>query len=602
MAHALWRVFRLLLPYRRKFIEFILASFVYMLMNLVFISVVKVATTLITQREFNPQTDILPKALRPYLTGTVERVFGILTTLPIDYILYGTLGVAMAALGVQCICQFYQRFNQYWMAERVLVDAQNKLACHLLGMDFSYFQRERAGELISRLTNDLNQFRIAARLAGTMISRPINVIGLLIWMFCIDWQLSIAGLVGVPVAAVCFRFLSKKMRRTSRTTQGKLADVTNAMVQFLNGIRTVKAFNCETFEAKQFAKQNEEYFDNCARRERAVSWERPVISFTTKIGTLAALVLGGYRALHGSLDEGEMLSMLAALALIYQPAKELSKANSEMQVALPGAERVFEIMDMEAKVLDGQTELTGFHEAVTFEEVTFEYEPDVPVLDGINLTLKKGECVALVGPSGGGKSTLSDLLLRFFDPKRGSIRVDGHDLRSLKLEGLRRQIAYVGQNAFLFNCTIRDNIAYGRMDAAREDIEAAAIAANIHHDILDLPHGYNTEVGERGESLSGGQRQRVTIARALFKDAPILILDEATSALDSENERKVQAALDKLMKDRTSLVIAHRLSTVRHADRIVVLDHGRIVGEGTHEALLVSCPIYKNLVQAQSIE
>ncbi len=509
------------------------------------------------------------------------------------------LGATAVLLLLKCAFQYGQRYLRAWLTQRVVLDTQKQLADHLLGLDLGFFQQERAGDLLSRLTNDLRLLGMSVKLACILLTRPLTLLALLIWIVVLDWRLALLGLIGAPLGAMVIRVLSRKMHRASKAALEKRADLTSVMVQFLMGMRVVKAFGCEDFEREQFGRQNRKLFDISMKRERARALTRPVVEFVSAFGALLALAVGGEWVLNGKIEFGDLTGFVTALFLMYQPAKEITKANNDLQQAIPGADRVFHVMDLQAQVQAGDRALTAFEDGIAFERVSFAYQPGIPVLQEIDLNIRKGECVALVGPSGAGKSTVTDLLLRFFDPAAGRICIDGIDLRELSFESLREKLALVGQEPFLFNSSVRDNIAYGRADASEEAIERAARAANVHEEILGFSAGYDTVVGERGENLSGGQRQRVAIARALFKDAPILVLDEATSSLDSRSERQVQEALDHLMEGRTSLVIAHRLSTVRHADRIVVLERGRITAEGRHEELLATSPIYAYLVELQ---
>jgi len=512
---------------------------------------------------------------------------------------FGLLAATLGLLFFKCLFQYAQRYLRAWLTQSVVRNTQRHLADHLLSLDLEFFRQERAGDLLSRLTNDLNLLRNSVKLACVLLMQPLLLAALLIWTFVLDWRLALLGLIGAPIGGLVIHTLSRKMRRTAKVVQEKRADLTSVMVQFLMGIRVVKAFCCEDFEREQFGRENRRLFSVNMKMERARSLSRPVVEFVSSLGAVVALVVGGEWVMSGKIQLGDLMGFVAALIMMYQPAKDLSEANNDLQESLPGAERVFHILDMQAEVREGAQTLPAFQDAIRIEDLRFAYVEGTPVLQAVDLEIRKGECVALVGPSGAGKSTLADLLLRFYDPQGGRITIDGVDLRDLTFPSLRQQMAFVSQDPFLFNCSLRENIAYGRQDIGPDLIERAARAANIHEEILALPEKYETVAGERGDNLSGGQRQRVAIARALCKNAPILILDEATSSLDSESERKVQEALDHLMAGRTSLVIAHRLSTVRHADRIVVLEEGRITAVGTHAELLETSPTYAHFVKLQ---
>lgn len=512
---------------------------------------------------------------------------------------FALLFASAVLTAIKCIMQYIQRYLQAWLTQRVVLDMQGKLANHMLDLDLGFFQKERAGELISRVTNDLNSLRVSVKLSCILIATPITLLWFLGVVFYLKWELAVLGLIAAPVGAFMINSLSRKMRRAAKMAQEKKADLTSSMVQFLAGMRTVKAFTCEEFEGETFRRDNRKLFDVTMRRERARARVRPSVELISFVGSLLVLAVGGEWVFNGSLAFKDLIAFLTALGMMYSPAKELSKANNDLQVSMPGVDRVFELLDRKRVMNEGQQTLSSFDNAIRLEDVHFQYSEDAPVLRGVDLEIAKGECVALVGPTGAGKSTLADLVLRFHDPDAGVVTIDGTDIREFTFNSLRGMIALVPQEPFLFNCSIRENIAYGRegdLNAIAESARAAAVSDEIEA----MPEGYETIVGERGGSLSGGQRQRVAIARAIFKNAPILILDEATSSLDSESERKVQEALDHLMEGRTSLVIAHRLSTVRHADKIAVLEGGKISAIGRHEELMLTCPLYSNFVRLQS--
>jgi len=580
----LWRMLRLAWRYPMRLICFIAAGFGLGAVGGAIVGMSHLAL------------DLLDTAAPP--AWMAER-FGIHEVQSAFYTLLAAGGVVLFC---KCALAYSERYLEAWLTHRLLMDTQASLAEHLLRLDIAYFHRERAGEILSRLTNDLHFLGRSVKFACILLTTPLALIWYLAVLFYLSWQLALLGLVAAPLGGWGMAYLSRKMRAASRRAQEKRADLTNAMVQFLTGIRIVKAFGCEEFEARQFGAENCRLFQVAMKRERARALERPLAEFMSACGTLAVMAVGGAWVFHAGLRPADLGAFIIALGLMYGPAKELSRANSDLQEALPGAERVFGIFDLRPAVAEGAEELPPFQKAISFENVAFAYMPGISVLRDITFTVRKGERVALVGPSAAGKSTLLDLLMRFYDPDRGRITIDGVDLRRVTFKSLRRQMAMVSQEPFLFNCSIRDNIAYGRSDATAEAIESAARAAYIHDEILAMPNGYETLVGERGANLSGGQRQRLAIARALFKNAPILILDEATSALDAESESKVQEALDRLMAGRTTLVIAHRLSTIRRADRIIVLEAGAITGQGTHAELLDSHPTYARFVRLQTGE
>ena len=595
MVTGLFRMIRLVGRHRGRFAWFLFVSLVFGGLSSSYVVILRAVTGILVDQQapgwLLRASTHLPASWQEMLGLTrIRHAFFLLLIL--------TAFIALA----KCGCQYLRRYLRAWLTRRVVMDAQSRLAEHLLSLDLEFFQKERAGELLSRLTNDLMFLGNSVKLACVLITNPITLLWFLIAVFYLSWQLALLGLIAAPVGGMLVTTLSRKMRKASRLAQERKASLTSAMVQFLTGMRIVKAFACEDFESREFHKENRKLFDVSMKRERARARVRPVVEFVSFFGTLLVLAVGGEWVFNGTLMPKDLIAFLGALGMMYAPAKEISRANSDLQTSLPGADRVFHLMDLKASVKQGGQVLEEFQKGVEFEGVSFHYTEETPVLRDVTFGIERGRCVALVGPSGSGKSTLTNLLLRFYDPTAGRITIDGQDIRSFTFDSVRDKMALVSQDPFLFNCSVAENIAYGRQDAKQEQIEAAARAANIHDEILGLPQGYQTVVGERGENLSGGQRQRVAIARALFKNAPILILDEATSSLDSEGERKVQEALDHLLEGRTTLVIAHRLSTVRHADQILVLEECGISAQGKHEELMLASPTYANLVRLQSSE
>lgn len=585
---------KLMFPYKIRLFFFITIGFIYGGINLGFVQVSKFSIDLLdSYRKGQKLEELIPASLLPWIPSGWMEVYTLF------YICVGILTLLLLAL---CVTIYFRAYLQQWFCARIMVDMRNRVCERLLTLDYAFYSRYNTGDLISRISADLALLVNAILQFGVLLTRPVTVVIMVCSLFWINWELALYGLVGMPAAIISMRYLSRKMRLTSRRALEKTADVSQTLMQFLTGIATVKAFACEKFEYQNIREQNEELFRLTIKREGTQARERPLMSFTSKIGLVFVIFIGGRMVIEGKLDYGEIVAFLAALGFMYEPGKELSRSNAELQNDLPGAERFFEILEQKPVTQDGTIVMPPFEKQIEFRDVDFAYKPDSPVLQGFNLTINKGETIALVGASGAGKSTLINLLLRFYDVQSGAILIDGRDLRELTFESLRGQLALVGQSPFLFNSTIRSNIAYGRADFDEEELLRAARAANIHDEIMAQPNGYDTVVGERGENLSGGQRQRLTIARAIFKNPPILLLDEATSALDSENERKVQDALESLMKNRTSLVVAHRLSTILHADRIVVMQEGQIVGIGKHNELLSSCDTYRRLALLQGLD
>jgi subfamily B ATP-binding cassette protein MsbA len=466
-----------------------------------------------------------------------------------------------------------------------------------------FFTKNPTGVLMSRILNDVNLVQGAVTDAVTGLLKDIfTIIGLIFVVFYRDWQLALIALVVFPVAIYPIVKFGRKLRSYSTHTQTTMADLSTMLLETISGTRIVKAFNMENYERRRFSKINEKLFRIIVKSFRVRAVSHPLMETLGGLGIAAIVFYGGYNVIHGAATPGTFFSFLAALLMLYEPVKRLSNVNNSIQQGLAGASRIFEILDTVAEIRNkpGARELGQIREGIEFQNVSFKYEENW-VLKNINLQIKVGEVVAFVGSSGGGKTTLVNLVPRFYDVNSGRLLIDGQDIRDLTVESLRGKTAIVTQQTILFNDTVENNIAYGNIGQPHEKIVEAAEAAFAHNFIRNLPEGYKTLIGEQGVKLSGGERQRLSIARALLKNAPILILDEATSSLDSESEVEVQKALDFLMRGRTTLVIAHRLSTIRKADRIIVLSNGGIVEEGKHEELLQREGEYHKLYMLQFI-
>ncbi|GBD26319.1 Lipid A export ATP-binding/permease protein MsbA [bacterium HR30] len=488
-----------------------------------------------------------------------------------------------------------------YVGQRIIADLRRELNEHIQRLPLSFFHRTPTGTIVSRVTNDVALVRSALTDAVAAILKDASSLVILVAVaFYQDWLLALIAFVVFPASVLPLLKLSKRLRQVAWRGQVTMGQLTTLLQETIQGNRVVKAFGMEEYERRRFNAENERLFFLAMKSTRIRAFTTPMMEILAALGIAGVVWYGGYSVIVGGRTQGAFLAFLTALFLLYEPFKGLARTNTIVQQALGAAQRVTELLDTPVEVVDypGALELREISEGVRFEHVSFRYDHDW-VLRDINLELRRGEVVALVGMSGGGKSTLADLIPRFYDVTEGAIYIDGVDIRHYTLSSLRRQIAVVTQHTFLFNDTVRNNIAYGCADTDIERIVAAARAANAHEFIERLPQGYDTVVGELGIKLSGGQRQRIAIARALLKNAPLLILDEATSALDSESERLVQDALERLMENRTTLVIAHRLSTVRRADRIYVLVAGRIVEEGTHEQLLALNAEYRKLYDLQ---
>ena len=487
------------------------------------------------------------------------------------------------------------------IGQRIITDLRNSLYNHIQIQPLAFFTKNPTGTLMSRITNDVNLIQSAVSEAITSVLKDsVTLIGLLFVVFYRDWKLALISMLVFPLTAYPIAAFGRKIRKISASTQVTLGTLTSLLQETISGNRIVKAFGMEAHEYDRFKKENERLFRLTMKSISIRAISSPLMEILGAFGIAIIIFYGGYQVINETSTPGTFFSFMAALLLLYEPIKRLTGVNNTVQQGLAGAERVLSILDTVPEIRDkeGAIELLPIRDEIRIESATFSYE-DEPVLKDVNLTIKAGEMVAFVGMSGGGKSTLVNLIPRFYDLDAGSIKIDGVDIRDVTLASLRRQIGIVTQQTILFNDTIKNNIAYGDIRKTDEDIVNAAKAANAHDFIMKLPNGYDTFIGEQGMKLSGGERQRISIARALLKNAPILILDEATSSLDTEAEKEVQEALDKLMKNRTTLVIAHRLSTIRNADRIMVLIGGRIVEVGTHDSLLEKQGEYFKLYNLQ---
>jgi len=568
---ALRRIFRFAYPYRYRLAAALLLTIVGSAVGLV-----------------------VPLGLRELVDAVFEEANR-------DLLDWLTLALIVLFLA-RAAASFGGRYLLGWTGERVVADLRKRIYRHLHRQSLRFFSNNRTGDLTSRLTNDVSSVRGAVTNAlSDLLNQSLSLIGSVVLMVVLNWRLSLIIFLVVPAVSVFAVYFGRKIRTLARNIQDRLADATAVAEEALAAVRVVKAFARSGYEVGRYNQAIEELFEE-SRYQVFVSALFSAVVGLLFFGALVAIFwYGGIEVLAGRLTTGDLVAFVFYAFNIARSVGGLSRLYGTFNGAAGATERLFELLETEPDIQDAADAepLPRLEGRVRFEDVTFAYDEGHPVLRDLTVEVEPGETVALVGPSGAGKSTFVSLLPRFYDPQAGRITVDGHDLRRVTLQSLREQIAAVSQEVHLFNTSIRANIRYGRLDASDEAVVEAARAANAHDFIVDLPDGYEAEVGERGVKLSGGQRQRVAIARALLRDARLLLLDEATSSLDSASESLVQDALERLMDGRTTFIIAHRLSTVQTADRILVLDEGRIVQTGTHDALVQRDGLYRDLASYQ---
>lgn len=484
------------------------------------------------------------------------------------------------------------------VGQRIVADIQSKVLKHLLNADLAYFHLHASGQLLSRMVNDVGVMRIAVAECLTSFGKSTLTLIILVGvMFYQDWRLACIGFIAFPAGAWFVARIGKRLRRNANETQGELAHFSAQLTQMFQGIRHVKAYGMEPYENNRFGAIIERLFRLSHKGFRVGALTTPVNELFSGIAIVTVIVYGGLQVMEGHSTPGQLFSFITAFLLAYEPMKRLGKVNAQMQAGLSAALRVFEVIDLPPAIDNkpGAVDLAVTRYDVTYDDVSFGYNADVAALNNVSINIPAGKTIALVGASGAGKSTILNLIPRFYDVTSGRVLVGGVDIRDVTIDSLRANIALVSQDIVLFDDTVRANIGYGRAGATKAEIVAAAKSAHAHDFILGLPLGYDTMVGELGVNLSGGQRQRLVIARAMLKNAPILLLDEATSALDSESEKAVQEALRELSHGRTTIVVAHRLSTIVDADCIYVMEAGRVIESGTHAELLASRGAYYKL-------
>jgi len=536
------------------------------------------------------------------LAYLIKPVFDDVLIQHVNLGLVGSLIVVLYA--VKGLFSYFATYLMSWVGQRAVMDLRNRLYQHVIRQSVGFFKRKSTGTLISHITNDVEKIQQAVSEAlGDLLMQSFALVGYGALLFYYDFWLAVVCLVTAPLAVYPLVTLGRKLRRITDTGLERWRDISNILHEAISGSRIVKAFRMEAFETERFETATNRLFRSNMRITRVISIMPPIMELVGGIGLAAAIWYGSRSIAQGQMTTGEFTSFMAALFMMYTPVKKLSRVNATFQQALSAASRIFAVLDTEQEIQEAPdaVDIAPLAQRIEFREVQFAYDDGQgPALEKVSLIIEAGQVVALVGMSGAGKSTLASLVPRFYDPTGGAVLFDGVDIRKATLSSLRGQIGLVTQEVILFNDTVRNNIAYGLKTIADAEIRKAAAAANALEFIEALPRGFDTVVGEKGSRLSGGQRQRLAIARAILKNPPILVLDEATSSLDAESEALVQQALENLMVNRTTIVIAHRLSTVRRADQIVVIEDGRVQEVGRHDELIRrSTSLYRRLYQLQ---
>lgn len=589
------RLLKFVRPYTRSFI----VASVFMGFSAIFDGATLTMIVPLADKVLTNKKIILPAKLPVFLANFVDKI----NLMPPEMLLkYMSIGIVILFL-LKGVFGFFQAYLMSEIGQAVVRDIRLKLYSKLQSLSLDYFTHKRGGELISRITNDVRLVENAVSYGATdMVYQTLQVIIYTFLTFFIYFKMALVSFALLPLISFPIVKVGKALRKLSKIAQEKMADINSLLYETIIGARIVKAFNMESYEVNKFAGVNRDYYKVSMKSIKRLLLLGPSTEFLGCIAGIVVFFWGGKEVIAGKVSFGIFGLFLAAMLSLIRPFKKLSQVNSLNQQAVAASIRIYEVLDTQPTVLEraAAVELAGFKDSIVFKDVWFSYA-DHQVLKGITLEVKRGSMLAIVGRSGTGKTTLVDLIPRFYDPIKGGILIDGIDIKEVSLKSLRRQIGIVTQETILFNDTIRANIAYGDSRATEKEIEEAAIQAHAHDFIKKLPSGYNTMIGDRGTKLSGGERQRLAIARALLKNPPILILDEATSQLDSEAERIVQEALDRLIEGRTVFVIAHRLSTVRLASKTVVLEKGTIVEQGSHAELLGNDGLYKRLYQMQEL-
>lgn len=593
--------YRLIISARKYIGSFIGANICMAIFNLLnglgLLSIVPVV-----DRVLNGGPMTLTTSIKLPFPEKIDALFTIINNTPRFHVLWYVSGFIVIVFFVKGFFDFYKEILMEHMGQGMVRDLSNNIYGHLQDLSLDYIGRQRTGELVSRITNDIRwvQDGISRGLANTL-SSFFELLLYLVFIVVISWQLSIGCLMLLSIMMYPIIALGKKLRKLSAQGQAKTADISSLLFETISGMRVVKAFGMEKYEEERFNKENSSYYELMMSTIRRAAVLGPLVEFIGAIMVVSVLLITIKHVVKGHLSIGWFALYIGSLVAIMKPVKKISQMNPIIQKAVAAGDRMYALLDIKPQVIESSdaTELKSFSEHIKFIDVHFGYKGNDTVLKGIDLEIERGKVVAIVGPSGVGKTTLINLIPRFYDPLSGKIEIDGEDIKKFTFQSLRRQMGIVTQESILFNDTVRANIAYGDQAKDMDEIVHAAEMANAHNFIIQMPKGYDTVIGERGFKLSGGEKQRLCIARAILKNPPILILDEATSALDTENERLVQDAISKLMKHRTVIVIAHRLSTIQEAHCIVVLREGHIVQRGTHDELILRGGLYKTLYEMQ---
>ena len=528
----------------------------------------------------------------------IDEVIGNRLLDRLSLLIWGLIGV----YALTRLLNFVEQYLRHVLGERFILDFRVLLYDYLQRLSISFFENQQTGEIMSRITNDVNALEdFVTHSVGFVIVDLLRLVGTAIILFVLDWRLALLTLLPVPVLAVAMRLFNTRVRPIYRQIRDRLGDINAELQDNISGIRVIQAFGQERHELDRFTQRSTRYYEERVKGIRYWATFFPAMGFVASLGMVIVLGFGVYRVFSGALTLGGLVAFISYVSSFYEPINRLVQVDNIVQQAIAAGERVFELLDTVPEIEDAPDaiELPAIQGAVAFEEISFRYGTGEEVLRNVSFQMEPGQVVALVGPSGAGKTSIANLIPRFYDPVSGRVTVEGHDVRKVKLASLRRLVAVVLQDTFLFNGTVRDNIVYGKPDAGEDEMIIAAKAAYAHEFIVNLPEGYDTEIGERGVKLSGGQKQRLALARAILTDPRILILDEATSSVYADAEYLIQQALEKVLEGRTALIIAHRLSTICHADKIIALEDGRIVEVGDHCELLARGGLYSQMYRRQ---